>query len=279
MIRPLIHAFVLLCALATTAPAVMAKSPSSPQSLSRPIEILVPAYFYPLPDSTEWPRLAEAARLVPLVAILNPGSGPGVGPDANYQRVVDQVRAAGGKVIGYVHTSWGQRRMEEVVGDIDRYLQWYPVDGFFIDEMANQNDSALYLYYQAVYNYAKAMLPGARVIGSPGTSTVQTYLTLPTADELVIFEGDQHSHENHYSQPDWVAGVPSRPFAHLVVQAHSAADMHRSIARAVQRNAGLVYVTNDGGANPWVNPWDSLPKYWTAEVQCVRRVNQGKPCQ
>ena len=36
---------------------------------------------------------------------------------------------------------------------------------------------------------------------------------------------------------------------------------------------GWIYVTDDGGSNPW----DTLPGYWTNEVNYIRSLNQSVP--
>ena len=43
------------------------------------------------------------------------------------------------------------------------------------------------------------------------------------------------------------------------------AGMRQAVDLAVFRNVGYVYVTDDGGDNPW----DSLPTYWTQLVDYV----------
>jgi len=40
---------------------------------------------------------------------------------------------------------------------------------------------------------------------------------------------------------------------------------------AVQRNIGLVYVTDD----VMPNPWDKLPTYWQEKVKYIKSINQG----
>src|SRR5207302_896442 len=81
-----------------------------------PTGIVVPAYFYagPLWTSMNW-----AAGRVPLVAIMNPNSGPGLTQDPQYVTAVNNLRAAGGKVIGYVSTSYTTRATNAVKTDID----------------------------------------------------------------------------------------------------------------------------------------------------------------
>src|SRR5829696_6590684 len=101
---------------------------------------LVPAYFYPSgAGNTFWEALNAAAPRVPLTAILNPNSGPGSSSDSNYRRVTTALRNAGGRAIGYVHTSYTARPIGDVKTEVDQYLSFYSVDGFFVDEMDNRN--------------------------------------------------------------------------------------------------------------------------------------------
>ena len=56
----------------------------------------VPAYFYP---GSYWTQLAQAGRTVGL-AVMNPDSGPGSGPDPNYVKAVQAAEAARITVVG-----------------------------------------------------------------------------------------------------------------------------------------------------------------------------------
>jgi Spherulation-specific family 4 len=72
----------------------------------------VPAYFYPGPF---WSQLDRAGSGVD-VAVMNPNSGPGTGPDPQYVRAVRSAKAAGITVVGYVYTSYG----------VGRWQRWNP---------------------------------------------------------------------------------------------------------------------------------------------------------
>ncbi len=63
-----------------------------------PIGIMVPAYFYPVGNSY-WDSMSNAATRVPLIAILNPDSGPGAAQDANYISAVANLHHAGGQYV------------------------------------------------------------------------------------------------------------------------------------------------------------------------------------
>src|ERR1700687_4605795 len=76
-----------------------------PSAMAGNMNVLVPAYIYPTPGGA-WDQMAVAASKVSITAILTPDSGPGSGVDSNYVAAVNKLKAAGGRVIGYVHTSY-----------------------------------------------------------------------------------------------------------------------------------------------------------------------------
>lgn len=246
----------------------------SPMSQAQPIlEALVPAYFDPLVNPAAWHTLAASAQKIPLTVIMNPNSGPGTVQDDSYVTAVQNLRLAGGHVLGYVATGYGTRPMADVINDINLYVSWYAVDGIFIDEMSNDANNSHYAYYQSIYDQIKTINPNYRVIGNPGTQTEATYLALPTADTLLVFEDTARSY-NKYVPSAWNADYNRQYFAHLVYSMTSSSKIGQYLNLATSRNAGLVYLTNDSGANPW----DRLPGYWDAEVNCIANINLGLAC-
>lgn len=263
-----IHAVAVLAALALFAGG-------SYRAFAAPLELLVPAYFYPEAKGlTYWNTLAAAASKAPITAIVNPDSGPGTSVDPNYVAVVDHARAAGVKVIGYVHTSYGTRPLNDVVTDINRYLGFYAIDGIFIDEMADDGSAASVNYYLAIYQYIKGLNPGFRVIMNPGTTAPELYVSLPLADALVTFESGPRPYRR-LQTPAWVHNYANDRFGHLVHDVGTLDTAIGFVTLAQQRNAGLIYVTNDKGAS---NPWNSLPAYWSGLVSEVCRRNGASNC-
>lgn len=242
------------------------------------VELLVPAYFYPAGNGlTYWNQMTASAAKAPVVAILNPASGPGSAVDPAYVTVVTNLRGAGGMVIGYVHTSYGERPLAAVTQDILAYRDMYTVDGYFIDEMGNDGSSVSLNYYAAIHDYIKALNPVHRVIGNPGTHTREIYLSRPTADAVVVFE-DTYRAFRRYTPDAWNDSYPAARIGHLV---HSTGDLsaaRNALSLAIQRNAGLFYATNDK-LTP--NPWDSLPSYWNSLVTevCLRNGGNTSTCQ
>jgi hypothetical protein len=208
-----------------------------------------------------------------VTAIVNPFNGPGSAPNADYTRAINDLRAAGGQVLGYVYTCYGrnqctaglppQRSVADVLGDVQRYASWYTLDGIFLDEMSS-DDSDLG-FYTEVAQSLRAGHAGWRIVGNPGNGPAAGYLAV--ADTLVTYEGDG-SYAQAVVQP-WMLGAPPATQAHLVHGVPDAAGMRAVLAQATARGAGAVFITDDL-LRP--NPWDTLPTYWAEEVQAVSAV-------
>lgn len=231
--------------------------------------MLVPAYFYPILGSP-WPQLNAAAGRIPLIAIANPGSGPGTAVDANYTAVIDSLRASGGRVIGYVYSSYATRPLSQVIADIDLWTQFYAIDGIFVDEMSNIADAAALDYYAAVFAYVKSINANWLVVGNPGTNTDEAFLTRPTADILVVVENFSPIYDA-YQYSSWNDSHAAGHFSHLVYGQDSPSGMASQSREARDRNAGWMFVTDDN----LPNPWDRLPPYWDLEVCVFEAANHG----
>ncbi|MGA2245499.1 MAG: spherulation-specific family 4 protein [Verrucomicrobiota bacterium] len=236
-----------------------------------PMGIMVPAYFYPYGNSY-WNAMSNAATRVPLIAILNPDSGPGTAQDANFVSAVDQLHNAGGQVIGYVHTSYATRAMAQVTNEVSLYLAFYSLDGFFIDEMTDDADTNHLNYYATLYQYIKSQNARFTVTGNPGTSTVEAYLGQPAADRLMTFE-DESTNYPGYVPSSWVTNHLARQFIHVAYGLTNARTMSNDVNLAIGRNAGWIYFTDAD----LPNPYNTLPGYWTNEVNFVRALNQALP--
>ena len=230
--------------------------------------IVVPAYFYP---GNRWTSMNWAAGRVPLVAIINPNSGPDTTQNADYVAAVNSLRASGEKVIGYVSTSYTTRAISAVKTDIDRYFSFYAMDGIFLDELTDDADTNHLGYYAALHQYIQAKGTNLLVVGNPGINTEESYLTRPCTDVLVTFEVNT-GYSNHVVDT-WATNHHARHFCHLPYSVPSAATMTNYVNLAGARNVGWLYVTDDSGANPW----DTLPTYWTNEVNYIQSLNLSQP--
>jgi hypothetical protein len=230
-----------------------------------PFGLMVPAYFYP---GALWDKLNWTAGRCPVIAIMNPNSGPDVSVNSDYTAAVTAFNQAGGRTIGYVYTSYGARDIAAAKADIDRYFSFYPVSGIFLDEMANDATIAHLDYYSSLYQYIHAKGTNLLVAGNPGINTLESYLARPCADVLVTYESA--SGYSTYQADAWTTNHLARHFCHLPYSVPTATVMSNCLDLASARNAGWVYVTDDGGSNPY----DSLPAYWTNEVEYARLLNQ-----
>ncbi|ABM31632.1 spherulation-specific family 4 protein [Paracidovorax citrulli] len=248
------------------------------------LEVLVPAYFHPS-SGTEWARLAAGAAAHPgvaVTAIMNPNNGEFTSAEAAYTNALGTFVAAGGKVVGYVYTGYGARSLAAVKANIDAYFALYgraAISGIFLDEMSS--DAAKLSGYREIYAYIKAKGADLRVIGNPGrVPDTADYATV--ADVLVTFE-DRNSTYAAYDPrtTPWLYTLPNNRQSSLVHDTATCVDMVKALQSAGSPiyNAGLVYMTDlqyDPVRNIG-NPWASLPSYWTALLQTVAAMNQGRP--
>src|SRR5450432_513991 len=97
------------------------------------VGVIVPAYFNPATDPSDWAAMTAAAAEIPLTAILNPNSGPGTSQDPGYVTAINTLEAAGGKVVGYVDTAGGTVPLSTVEAEISAYVSFYNINGIFLD--------------------------------------------------------------------------------------------------------------------------------------------------
>jgi hypothetical protein len=217
--------------------------------------IAVPAYFYP---GSLWTAAIGAAPRTTLM-IMNPNSGPSTIKDANYASAVAKAQAAGVKVLGYVATNYGNRPVVDVKNEINAYKSWYGVDGIFLDEV--HYDAAYLPYYKTLATYIRAA-KGGFVMLNPGMVPAEGYVKL--ADTTVVFE-DSYADYVGWVPPSWMYKYPAGKLTHLVYKAADATQLTNAINLSRSRNAGMIYITND----VLNNPWDTLPTYWTSEVNTM----------
>jgi hypothetical protein len=236
---------------------------SSQDDRSPRAAVLVPAYFYPSGNGlAAWQQLAKNARDVRIEVILDPASGPGKKREATYVTVVSDVRKSGGRILGYITTNYAKRDIARVERDLRSYLEFYEIDGIFLDEMAGSNDALP--YYQKIHRLIKELKPDFRIVGNPGQPIVDEGY-MKTVDCLVLFEGSaaEYAEFNPQVSTPWTLRYPANRFANIVHTVPAPAEMRRTMTRAVEARAGWVFVTN----RKMPNPYNGLPAYWTEETE------------
>ena len=125
-------------------------------------------------------------------------------------------------------------------------------------------------YYEELYDYILSKSGLDEVHGNPGMSSEEAFVSAPTTTSLVISENYMSEWTSH-STDAWVNEYDAARFSMLVHTASTTGEMQTAIDLAVQRNIGLVYVTDD----VMPNPWDKLPTYWQEKVKYIKSINQG----
>lgn len=122
---------------------------------------------------------------LPWIGVVNPHNGPGTEWEAVYDRYVTVMQECHISVLGYVSTFWGAVPLNTVKDNIDKYKQFYGIDGIFLDEMSNKAENVQ--YYKDITAYAKSV--GVKyVMGNTGTDAAPEYVGV--VDNIVISEGD-----------------------------------------------------------------------------------------
>jgi hypothetical protein len=209
--------------------------------------LVVPAYFHPAVEPTEWARLARSARQLRLV-VLNLADGPGDLFDTAFVDVVARVMAAGVTVAGYVDTDYGRKARRDALAESRRYREWYGVDSVFFDRAASGVEHVP--HYAALTNSARQS--GARLVAfNHGTHPAPEFAQ--HCDLMGTFEGTWPSFRDA-EVPSWVHDLPADRFFNLIYAV--APTLHRRIAvLAEERNVGSALCTD---AHP-PNPWSHLP--------------------
>lgn len=274
----------------TASASVGLRSVAASQSLTfrpppEPMAVLVPAYFYPLAEGSPWDDLIDGVKSHPEVrveAIFNPDDGALTSVDPYEVEALGRFVAAGGRALGYVATGYGNRSLDALKLNVDRYLQLYGrglISGFFLDEMADGSTSLP--LYQALAAYIRSIDPTLRVVGNPGLLPEAGYANV--ADTLVVYEGPLSTYagfDPRASAP-WVYERTNSGLAMLVHDSVGCATMQRALqsAATARNNTGWVYVTDlqydpvtDTG-----NPWARLPIYWGSLLDTVAALNRGAP--
>jgi hypothetical protein len=256
----------------------------------------VPAFAHPLVAPTEWAELARPGAPLHWAA-FDVARGPGTRPDPLYGEVVTRVRENGVPVLGLLDCKGGTRAFGELVADASHYLDWYRVDGFYLDRaptgradaaecrrtvttlralLHTDNDkdagggdsvsagSGAGTGHAASAEDAEA--GGGQIVLGHGEHPWPGYAEL--ADQLVTFCGPWTSYR--WSEaPEWTAAYPPERFVHLV---HGLPKSHLDTALRIARWQGAATVcltdrTDRDGADPWAG----LPGYWHETVRMLRR--------
>jgi hypothetical protein len=233
---------------------------------------LVPLYVYP--SSGKWDVVAEGAKKVPTIAIVNPNNGPTTQPSSSYAAGMEKLKAGNAEMVGYVYTSYADRPVADAKRDIDVFAaNWPHINGIFFDEASSK--AADVPYYRELYNHV--MSKGYKhVILNPGTQPDKGYLDIST--NIVIFEsyGDKFASKKYES---WVKCAPNAAtksgykykfsgIGHSI----SGNSLSTNLIKDMEKSGiGMVYIT-DG--TPADSVYDPLVTYYNNQIADIQKINQ-----
>jgi hypothetical protein len=225
----------------------------------------VAAIGLPLYVDPSDPAWAQARMAAPTVALLiaNPNSGPGNAAQSSYTQAIASSHAVGQTIVGYVHTTYGARPIAQVQADIDSWYAFYPaIDGIFSDETST--DATLVVpYYMPLYEYVKGKSGQRIVVVNPGTATSEAYMQ---ASDIVMSFEDTYANYVIAAPAPWVTKYSRARFWNIVLSA-SQMQMQNAVSLARQRNAGLMYVTDQGPATAYQKFVTGA--YWQSELEAA----------
>lgn len=250
--------------------AFAASATADDKSPEPKLTIIVPMYLYPEPAALKhWDALIAAADKAPIVAIINPASGPGKSADPNYVEILKKAKGSKLTLVGYVSTSYAKVPLRDVTADIDTWQRLYPgLHGFFFDEQSSGADQVG--HYESIAQHARKAIPKALIIANPGTLCDEQYFQKNTADIWCTFEAGEKP--NSYQPAAWTKKYPAKRFYLLSYGFKDTSAVPAALKATVDKHVGAVFITD--GSLP--NPWDRVPPYWDVLVKEVGSINRGK---
>lgn len=225
-------------------------------------------------DSNWGKTLAEPDVLGPV--LVNIGNGPGESVSADWLTQIKIARAYGAKVFGYVSTAYSKRAVADILSDVAKHVEFYSVDGIFLDETTNgigANEASVEQYVSLYKTIKSKYGESFWVVANPGTATSEAALDI--ADTIMVYESDA----DYYLNPTWdihpsyYATQPRTKFWHVI---HSVRDeaQAKAVLDKVHRKyrPAFVYLTDlrfdNGATNPYAKPASDW--LWQLQVEWAR---------
>lgn len=178
----------------------------------------IPLYSWNCAGYEQVIALKQKFPEVPIIAAINPSSGPGTSKSTTIDAAVKAMQAADVMVLGYVGTNYGSeltkrqypvgnpwpsdtpRDLESVKADMDKYVQWYGVDGFMEDDYSNKQNITLpdgatkdvyNTFYLPLNTYARTLAGIKFIKGNMGTKPLYMPL-VDMCDNVCVYEGQSN---------------------------------------------------------------------------------------
>jgi hypothetical protein len=210
--------------------------------------LIIPLYTYP--TNLSWSTLIKeklSYPSVPIIAVVNPDSGPGKSPNPIYATGIAGLQKVGIVVVGYVPTGYASAKLKTVDASALDYKSWYNVNGIFFDQMSNSPSEAS--YYSVASQYANSIGLDLTV-GNPGTSVPPS--DVGTVSILIIYESAGLPSVSTVANS--TLGDPRSNFAAISYHVDLPSE---SYLQSVTQYLSYVYFTNKHAPDPYAG----LPSY------------------
>lgn len=246
------------------------------------VSMIVPGYSYPSKGSTYWDTLQKSSDVV-AYAILNHNNGEFTSPDANYTRLFKENTQKGLKNIAYVHLSYGERSVDDVLKDVDHYLAFYGrenIKGIFLDETETWTQKGRDQLH-SVYQKLKAKDKDLVIVANRGTTVADS--SYQDADIFCTYEGSAKDYLNNYRKDvsTWESDASKAKKAMHIIYEANPNDYGKLLAKAKERHVPYVFITSDGSLSyhKTSDYFDELPTQFNQLVAFYRDKSAEKPVE
>lgn len=225
----------------------------------------VPGLAHPLLAPAEWAELARPGTPLHWV-VLDVAGGPGARPDAHCLEAAARLRTAGVRVLGRLDTGRGLRTHGDVLGEAQRYADWYRVDGYLLDRCPTGREDLPAV--RRTVTSLRGLRDDAHIVLGHGTHPHPGYAEI--TDQMVTFSGAWSDYR--WSQAaEWTADYPPDRFCHFV---HGVPRPHLEEALRIARwhGAATIYFTDRTDHGGRTDPWETMPGFWD---DIVSRIGTG----
>lgn len=246
------------------------------------VSMIVPGYSYPSKGSTYWDTLQKSSDVV-AYAILNHNNGEFTSPDANYTRLFKENTQKGLKNIAYVHLSYGERSVDDVLKDVDHYLAFYGrenIKGIFLDETETWTQKGRDQLH-SVYQKLKAKDKDLVIVANRGTTVADN--AYQDADIFCTYEGSAKDYLTNYRKDvsTWESDASKAKKAMHIIYEANPNDYEKLLAKAKERHVSYVFITSDGSLSyhKTTDYFDELPTQFNQLVAFYRDKSAEKPVE
>jgi len=205
--------------------------------------------YYPLYGLSELPQVLAAKKAfpnVPFGVIINPDSGPGPLPSAEWASAITQLKSVGAVVTGYVPTKYGTIPVADVESMISSYQQFYPsmLDGISLDEVSS---SPNFTSYKEISDYARSI--GFPFIGAnPGSPLYQG--DVPLFNLIEIYESEGYPSESMLASRTFYPQY-SKDVVGFEAKIHTQPTYNSTWLYVATKYAKWIYITDQTEPNPY----------------------------